>query len=126
MAPRISDNAEDILNRPPPDHSKALSALKERAKKEDPAAIAADLAKLFPSLRGSPGIAPWKPEELDQWAASGGPSSGTAAVVRFLFAVWNGSEDHWKVGPFRLADLHNFDINALAVFQAWAADPFWL
>lgn len=109
------------------DYNPIVAALKARAKHEAPAVIISDFGKLFPPLTWhTTGLSPWEPLVLDKWAASGGPSSGTVSIVRFLFAVWNGSETEWKVGPFRLADLRNFDPHALAIFRAWLADPFWL
>ena len=88
--------------------------------------VMARLAGRFPALKGAQGIDPWNPEALDEWAASGRRGSGARAVVRFLLAVWNGSEDHWKAGPFRLRDLGELDEENFEVWKAWAARPFFL
>lgn len=36
---------------------------------EEPANRMTEFAQSFPSMRGAPGIKPWKPEELNRWAA---------------------------------------------------------
>lgn len=92
----------------------------------DPEQIITDLARQFPALKNAPGLNPWNPKALDEWASSGDASSGERAVVRFLLAVWNGSEDFWKVGPFRLIDLNTFNDADLTVFQTWAKRPSFL
>ena len=92
----------------------------------DPAEIMTVLARQFPALKGAPGLDPWNPTTLDEWAASGLPGSGACVVVRFLLAVWNGSRDVWKSGPFLLRDLERLDDENLEAWQAWAARPFFL
>lgn len=92
----------------------------------NPAEIMTALARQFPALRKAPGVDPWHPETLDEWAASGIPSSGEKAVVRFLLAVWNGSEDYWKSGPFRMRDIEILDDKNLEAWKTWAARPFFL
>jgi len=104
----------------------AVAQIRGRAKKEAPEEIASSLAKLFPCLRNAHGIAPWKPEYLDSWAMSGEAGSGSTGIVRFILAVWSGSDCPWKVGAFKLSDLQTFDTHSLAIFQAWAQNPFWL
>jgi hypothetical protein len=84
------------------------------------------LARQFPVLKGAPGVEPWEPEVLDEWAMSGASGAGARAVTRFLLAVWNGSEYVWKVGGFRLRDLGDLDDEHLEIWKAWAARPFFL
>lgn len=92
----------------------------------DPAAIISILARQFPALKKAPGLDPWDPAILDEWAASDRQSTGTRAVVRFLLAVWNGSPDFWKCGPFLIRDLESLDDENLEVWKTWAARPFFL
>jgi len=104
-----------------------MADLRQRARKEPPGVIAAALCHLFPDLQHAQGIDPWEPSLLDEWAMSEAAPSGSRSNVRFLLSVWSGADPGpWKVGEFRLADLQHFDWHGLAVFQAWAADPFWL
>lgn len=92
----------------------------------NPAEIMTALARQFPALRKAPGVDPWHPETPDEWAASGIASSGERIVVRFLLAVWNGSEDYWKSGVFRLRDLNQLDDANFEAWKTWAARPFFL
>lgn len=92
----------------------------------NPAEIMTALARQFPALRKAPGVDPWHPETLDEWAASGIASSGERIVVRFLLAVWNGSEDYWKSGAFRLRDLNQLDEANFEAWRTWANRPFFL
>lgn len=92
----------------------------------DPAEIISILAKQFPVLKKAPGLDPWNPTTLDEWAASDRQSPGTRAVVRFLLSVWNGSPDVWKSGPFLMRDLERLDDENLEVWKTWAARPFFL
>ena len=103
-----------------------MKELRELAKHKEPAIIATEICRRFPALKNAPGVSPWKPLILDAWAASDAASTGHRAVVRFVLAVWNGSEDTWQVGPFRPDDLRDFDPASLEVFRAWAENPFWL
>ena len=84
------------------------------------------LAGRFSALKGAPGIDPWDPQALDEWAASGARGAGARVVVRFLLAVWNGSEDYWKTGNFRLRDLGELDEENIEVWKTWASRPFFL
>ena len=88
--------------------------------------VMARLAGRFPALKGAPGIEPWNPAVLDEWAANGRTGAGARVVVRFLLAVWNGSEDCWKVGGFRLRDLGEMDEENAEIWKTWAARPFFL
>lgn len=84
------------------------------------------LAGRFPALKGAPGIDPWDPKALDEWGASGRRGAGARVVVRFLLTVWNGSEDFWKSGNFRLRDLGELDEENFEIWKTWAARPFFL
>jgi hypothetical protein len=47
------------------------------------------LAKLFPSLREAPGVAPWDSLKLLDWLTSGAATSGNTAAGLFVLGVWN-------------------------------------
>ncbi len=67
---------------------------------EEPGAKMTAFARRFPSLRSAPGVDPWQPGDLDEWAA--GPAShGEQHTARFLLAVWD-QDAEWKAGHFDL------------------------
>ncbi len=82
------------------------------------------LARGFPAMRGAPGIDPWRPGELDRWAA--GPAShGERHAARFLLAVWDPSTA-WEAGRFDAMEaLRVWDPAHRAAYLAWADDPWW-
>lgn len=93
-----------------------------------------DIAERFPSLRGVPGVRPWMPIRLAQWAV-GGHSHGEVVTARFVLAVWNGcSEWPWdkayrvcktKLAPFDLFEARAiWDDAHLAAFRAWLASDW--
>lgn len=94
--------------------------------KRNPAEIMTALARQFPVLKKAPGIDPWEPALLDEWAASDRQSTGAKVVTRFLLTVWNDSTNYWKSGPFQLRDLGQLDDENLEAWKAWAARPFFL
>jgi len=110
------------------------------------------LCHTFPTLshKKIPGIYPWKPEELDEWACSGVPSHGALFAARFVLAVWSGRagkvgkprripEDKafngdwrfpvdtaWRCGPFDVVDaLGTWDAAHREAFIDWVRDPMW-
>jgi hypothetical protein len=93
--------------------------------RQEPEARIQHLAKSFPCLQGAPGISPWQPIKLDDWAASGKPSHGEIVTAQFLLAVWN-SGDEWKAGRFDLMEaLAVCDLSHHRAFLHWAIDPWW-
>ena len=82
------------------------------------------LAQRFPTLRkGAPGLAPWDPEQLDQWGSSPGPSAGGRHAVRFVLAVWHDGP-HWRSGPFNLIQaLRVWDDEHLEALRSWLGAP---
>jgi hypothetical protein len=82
------------------------------------------LAAQFPSLRGAPGVRPWNPCALDDWAASGASSGEKWAVSFLLWAVWN-SGGTWRTRPFDLrAAWDCWDDGHRGAAMAWLLLPF--
>lgn len=85
----------------------------------DPVKIITALARQFPALRNAPGLDPWKPELLDEWAASGGPSSGARAMVRLFQSPYQ------RIGffiPFSRLSSRTFFMSPLRSFaRRWAS-----
>jgi hypothetical protein len=82
------------------------------------------LARSFPSMHNAPGIEPWRPPDLDRWAA-GPASSGERVTARFLLAVWDPSAP-WDCGPFDAMEaLAVWDLKHRDAFLEWASDPWW-
>lgn len=104
-----------------------MAELRERARREEPAVIASEIAKLFPDLRRAPGVDPWNPAALDLWAMSDAMGANSKPNVRFVLSLWSGGDgDNWKVGTFTLFDVKLLDGTGFKVVQAWFANPFWL
>lgn len=83
------------------------------------------LAKSFPSLRRTPGVEPWEPMLLDEWAASSVISHGELCAAQFLLAVWDNKGD-WNCGNFDLMEaLSVWDIEHRVAFLSWASQPWW-
>jgi len=82
------------------------------------------LAESFPTLRGAPGVAPWKPDRLDRWAAGPTPGSGAKHAARFVLAVAN-LHRSWRAGPFdAIGAVCAWDHAHRIAFQRWVANPF--
>lgn len=84
------------------------------------------LCSTLPSLRGQPGTEPFDAERLYAWlTTSGARTSGNAAAVAFVLAVFN--ESAWRERfPFFVGDaLSVWDLEHRRAFLAWAADPWW-
>lgn len=113
----------------------------------------ADMVKLcltFPTLQRAPGIQPWNPEELDEWACSAASHGGVYAA-RFILAVWSGRmgrlgdkprktpekdnwyghwrfnlDTHWRCGPFDVVDaMSTWDHEHKMAFLLWAQKPWY-
>lgn len=85
------------------------------------------LCESFPCLRGQPGATPFDAVALHAWLTkSGARTSGNAAAVAFVLAVFN--EDAWqKKMPFRVATaLGCWDRAHREVFLAWAREPWFI
>jgi len=110
------------------------------------------LCRTFPTLNHEniPGIDPWDPEKLDEWACGAAPSHGALFAARFVLAVWNGRagrvgkprktpekdswhgrwrfpfDTQWRCGPFDVVDaLGTWDATHREAFIAWVKDPMW-
>lgn len=93
------------------------------------------LARMFPTLRGAPGIEPWDPEVLMRWSASRA-THGAAHAVAFLLNVWNPNAEWREVAAELEIDGAGFAFNCAeaiacwdashrAAFRAWCEDPFY-
>jgi hypothetical protein len=82
------------------------------------------LALRFPSLRRAPGVEPWNPCALDDWAPSA--SSGELWAASFLlWAVWN-ADGPWRTPPFRLRDAWAvWDDGHRAAASSWLREPYF-
>ena len=67
-----------------------MAELRNRARHEEPAVVASEIAKLFPDLRHAPGVSPWNPAALDAWAATDEMGVDSKPNVRFLLSLWSG------------------------------------
>lgn len=77
------------------------------------------LVRAFPCLQFMPELGQkWDPALLAE--RLGVASSGQQVVMRFVLHVW----DH-SVWHFELFDLARLSADNLAVFAAWARDPWW-
>lgn len=91
----------------------------------------AALGRLFPSLRGVPGVDPWSVDDLIAWCKSGAPTSGSGWAVRFLLAVWNPGTDWTEFGlpgsgKFDLMEAWScWDERHRAAALQWLEAPFW-
>ncbi len=56
------------------------------------------LANQFHVLKHAPGVDPWDPAKLDEWA-SGAVSDGERHAAAFVLHVWN-PYGQWKVGGY--------------------------
>jgi len=108
------------------------------------------LAQSFPTLEIAPGVEPFDPDRLDEWASSGAPSHGALYAARFILAVWAGRAGRmgkarksrkkdgwhgewsfslvtpWRCGPFDVVDaLGTWDWHHRNAFVAWAQGPWW-
>ena len=86
------------------------------------------LSLSFPELarRGSPapGVQPWDPAVLEEWACGPTPGSGALAAARFMLGVWNDAAPR-RCGPFTLADFAAWDRAHREAFLAWAQARWW-
>ncbi len=57
------------------------------------------IAVRFPSLNDAPGVMPWSPNELDEWAAGLGRDKQAVHAARYILGKWNPSFD-WECGKF--------------------------
>lgn len=59
------------------------------------------LATRFPSLKDAPGVMPWNPLLLDEWAMEYPGNRQALHSVRYLLWRWN-SRFQWECGSFAL------------------------
>lgn len=83
------------------------------------------LARSFPTLGAAPGLSPWEPEALDDWACGPVPGSGAFHAARFVLAVWR-PYGVWECGTFDvMRALAVWDRTHRGAFLTWASDPWW-
>src|SRR4051794_33787856 len=83
-----------------------------------------ELARSFPCLANAPGVDPFRPEDLDRWAA-GPASSGERVTARFVLAVWSPAAE-WAAGKFDVMEaLRIWPPSHAEPFLRWARDPWW-
>jgi hypothetical protein len=81
------------------------------------------LAERFPSLRRGPGVAPWKPYLLDNWACAASSEERRAASF-LLWVVWNPTGP-WRVEPFNICDAWTeWDEDHRDAAMSWLQAPF--
>lgn len=84
-----------------------------------------DLAECFPCLVNKPGVRPWDPERLDEWADQSGATASELYTARFVLHLWDGKH-LWRCGRFDLLDALDFwDQVHRAAFISWVLDPWW-
>lgn len=86
----------------------------------------AQLARAFPSLRrgAPPGLVPWEPRALDDWAASDHRTATERHAMSFV--LWVSDPDATRAVPFSLARaLQHWDRPHRAVFTVWSSAPWW-
>lgn len=86
----------------------------------------AQLARAFPSLRrgAAPGLVPWDPRALDDWAASDHRTATERHAISFV--LWVSDPDATRAVPFSLARaLQHWDRPHRAVFTVWSSAPWW-
>jgi hypothetical protein len=83
------------------------------------------LALSFPTLQDAPGVNPWDPNRLAAWAKSSASSGGRHAAA-FVLGVYSRTLPAALAVPFDMhAAMETWDVEHLAAFQAWVADPWW-
>lgn len=79
----------------------------------------------FPALEGAPGIEPWEPDVLDEWAAGPDGESGARHAAAFVLELWD-SRARWRVGVFEfVVAMRQWDEQNRQAFLAWAKTPWW-
>lgn len=94
------------------------------------------LAEMFPTMHGVPGINPWDVDTLIKWMNGPAPTSGSWNAAMFLLGVWNPTTD-WKKecglktrkgvnGRFDFFRAFGcWDEDHLKAFMIWFNTPFW-
>lgn len=83
------------------------------------------LAESFHVLADAPGIRPWSPIALDNWANH--PIRGDASryAAQFVLSVWDYTMN-WKCGRFDMTKaLRKWDAANMTAWKRWAANPWW-
>jgi hypothetical protein len=89
------------------------------------------LGRMFPSLRGAPGVDPWDVARLVEWLNGPAPGSGARWAGRFLLGVWNADTDWTELdleppGRFDLfRAMSAWDDAHVSAMKAWIEAPFW-
>lgn len=115
----------------------AMDELRRRAndtisEEFDPFLIISDLAKLFSkvslgNLDKAPGLVPWEPKKLVQWATSHTEAEPEdIASVRFLHSLWFQSRATKmdERGRFDLLDMQHLG-QCSEIVAEWFKNPFW-
>lgn len=82
-----------------------------------------ELALTFPCMQGAPGLDPFNPDVLSQWA-SGRASHGERVTASFLLAVWDRDSD-WAGYLDVMEALEVWPPSHREPFLRWASDPWW-
>lgn len=107
---------------PPPDPVATRAAARDR---QDSTRRLLDLCRSFPVLQSAPGIEPWDPDLLDQWADRPSSTDEARYAATFVLALW-GPWRWWRVGPFHvIRAMKVWDEQHRAAFAAWAEAPWW-
>ena len=87
------------------------------------------IAERFPTLKGAPGVRPFSPSELDEWAHSldGGNDESArmaAHAARFMVTLYKPGSS-WRVGRFDLVQAYiDWDSAHWTAFTTWASKPY--
>lgn len=116
-------------------YPRGRAAWRMRVSPEHAAEVDAQMSSLcetFPSLRGMPGVRPWKPAMLNRWALGRDPvfgldpSQSAVHAARFVFSVWEENRT-WEVGVFDIAKAcFSWDDAHKEAWRTWAHKPWWL
>lgn len=104
-------------------HAQRSASARERWGTSDDARMTT-LARLFPSLAGADGVAPWDAHRLLQWALTPERSVPARHAVRFLLHVLDPARAN-PLGPFNFADAFRaWDPVHQQAVVAWCQTPF--
>ena len=81
------------------------------------------LGRTFPSLADAPGIDPFDPDELEDWAIAAESTSGVWAAG-FLLSLWDNNDDDEELWSLHGA-LADWGVDDREAFLAWCREPWW-
>ena len=85
------------------------------------------LARTFPGLAHAPGVDPWDPVVLDEWAVRqrGDRDWPTFEAAGFVLQVWD-YPTLWRTKFDVVFAWYVWDADHRDAFLAWTRDPWWL